>query len=109
MLRLELKLKLPFKLIKRKNWYVASCPALDVASQGETPAKAKKNLIEALSVFFVTCIEQDTLTEVLKECGFMSVQLPSIKKKSNVASKADYVDIPLYLLASQTCQDRCHA
>jgi len=106
---IEMNMKLPVKLIKRKNWYVANCPVLDVASQGETPAKAKKNLVEALSVFFITCIEQGTLDAVLKECGFTSVQLPSIKKKSNVVSKADYVNIPLHLLASQDCHDRCLA
>ncbi|MBR9980577.1 MAG: hypothetical protein KFF50_06090 [Desulfatitalea sp.] len=106
---IELKLKLPFKMTQRKNWYVANCTVLDVASQGETPAKAKKNLIEALSVFLITCIEQGTLEAVLKECGFTSVQLPPTKKKPKDLSKTDYVDIPLHILASQDCQNRCHA
>ncbi len=32
--------------------YVALCPELDIASQGETVEAAKKNLIEALELFF---------------------------------------------------------
>lgn len=104
----ELKLKLPFKLIKRKNWYIADCHVLDVASQGDTPEKAKKNLIEALSVFLITCIEQGTLDAVLKGCGFIPAESATRKKVSN-AKNANYVDIPLHLLASQSCQDRCHA
>ena len=32
--------------------YVALCPELDVASQGETVSEARDNLIEALTLFF---------------------------------------------------------
>jgi predicted RNase H-like HicB family nuclease len=32
--------------------YVALCPQLDIASQGETVEKARTNLIEALELFF---------------------------------------------------------
>ena len=34
--------------------YVASCPEVDVASQGETVAEARENLAEALTLFFET-------------------------------------------------------
>ena len=34
--------------------YVALCPELDIASQGDTVESAKKNLIEALELFFET-------------------------------------------------------
>ena len=34
--------------------YVALCPELDVASQGETVAEARDNLAEALALFFET-------------------------------------------------------
>ena len=36
--------------------YVALCPELDVASQGETVAKARDNLAEALALFFETAL-----------------------------------------------------
>lgn len=32
--------------------YVALCPEVDVASQGETVAEARENLAEALTLFF---------------------------------------------------------
>ena len=46
-----MNVKLPIEMLKRERWYVASCPALDVASQGETIKKAKDNLSEAVSLF----------------------------------------------------------
>lgn len=32
--------------------YVALCPEMDIASQGDTVESAKKNLVEALELFF---------------------------------------------------------
>ncbi len=32
--------------------YVAVCPEMDIASQGDTEAEARDNLIEALELFF---------------------------------------------------------
>ena len=34
--------------------YVALCPELDIASQGDTVESAKKSLVEALELFFET-------------------------------------------------------
>jgi len=34
--------------------YVALCPELDIASQGDTVDDARRNLIEALELFFET-------------------------------------------------------
>jgi predicted RNase H-like HicB family nuclease len=34
------------------NGYVALCPELDIASQGDSVEEAKNNLIEALQLFF---------------------------------------------------------
>ncbi|MEO5742461.1 MAG: type II toxin-antitoxin system HicB family antitoxin [Vicinamibacterales bacterium] len=40
-------------IIERKgNAYVALCPELDIASQGDTVEAARTNLIEALELFF---------------------------------------------------------
>ena len=44
-------------IIEREDhWYVALCPDLDIASQGETIEEAHRraNLIEALMLFFET-------------------------------------------------------
>ena len=40
-------------IIEREDdQYVALCPELDIASQGQTVEAARKNLIEALELFF---------------------------------------------------------
>ena len=36
------------------NGYVALCPEVDVASQGDTVVEARDNLAEALTLFFET-------------------------------------------------------
>jgi predicted RNase H-like HicB family nuclease len=36
------------------NMYVALCPELDIASQGTTVEESRRNLIEALELFFET-------------------------------------------------------
>jgi len=40
-------------IIEREDdGYVALCPDLDIASQGETIEEARTNLVEALTLFF---------------------------------------------------------
>ena len=42
-------------IIEREDsGYVALCPQLDIASQGESVAEARENLTEALELFFET-------------------------------------------------------
>ena len=62
--------KLPIKFTERKDWILASCPIIDVHSQGETKKKAKENLEEAISLFLKSCLERNTLDQVLKQSGF---------------------------------------
>jgi predicted RNase H-like HicB family nuclease len=47
------------------SWYVASCPELDIASQGKTVEEAQSNLLEAVQLFLETAgpHEIPTLTE----------------------------------------------
>lgn len=39
--------------------FVASCPELDIASQGSTIADARQNLIEAVTLFFETASPEE--------------------------------------------------
>ena len=42
-------------IIEREgDGYVALCPELDIASQGSTVEEARRNLIEAIELFFET-------------------------------------------------------
>ena len=48
----RMKIALTEIIEKEKDGYVALCPEVDVASQGETVDDARKNLTEALQLFF---------------------------------------------------------
>lgn len=100
-----LSIKVPAKLTKRKKWYLASCPILDVHSQGETQSKAKENLVEALSLFLVSCLERNTLDAVLRDCGMSVDHVSTLPKKKPVVSPKNYIDVPIPLLVnrSQNC------
>ena len=55
---------------KEGEMYVSYAPELDVSSCGETVAKAKKNLLEAVECFLETAEKMGTLVDILKEAGF---------------------------------------
>ena len=86
--------KLPIKITKKEKWFVAACPALDVASQGEDVDTARKNLKEALFMFLRSCYERGTLDAVLKDCGFSPAMAPA----PDVYPPEETIDVPLYLL-----------
>lgn len=60
--------QLPIEVKRDRDLYIASCPLLDVCSQGLTRKKALENLGEALYLFFRSCYERGTLTRVLSTC-----------------------------------------
>ena len=101
---IQIEFKFPLKITKKRKWYVASCPVLDVASQGETEKKARENLFEALTLFITTSFEMGTLNEVLKQCGFKTSGAKIIKP-----SQKDYINIPVNLLQTQAGPETCHA
>ncbi|MBD3328471.1 hypothetical protein GF340_04165 [Candidatus Peregrinibacteria bacterium] len=102
----NLEVKLPYKLIVRKKWVVSYCPALDVYSQGNDKEEAKRNLVEAISGFLLTCFEMNTLDEVLKNCGF-SPQKETPEKQS--ADLVDFLKVPMNFTWNEHGRTRCHA
>ncbi len=46
--------------------YVALCPELDIASQGETAEESQRNLVEALELFFETASPTEILERRLR-------------------------------------------
>ncbi len=46
-------------LNKEDDMYVALCPELDIASQGRTVEEAKRNLSEAVELFFETASPEE--------------------------------------------------
>lgn len=46
-------------LIREEGGFVALCPEIDVASQGDSVEEAKRNLREAVELFFECASEQE--------------------------------------------------
>ena len=56
--------------------YVALCPELDVASQGATVESAKKNLVEALELFFASADPTEVERRLHNEVFVTPVEVP---------------------------------
>ncbi len=106
MLTVDFKIKLPVKIHKRKKWLLASCPVLDIHSQGESEEKAKKNLAEAISLFLVSCFERGTLDEVLKRCGFKPrYAMPPVKLSP--MKRQNFIDVPIPFYINEVGKSEC--
>jgi predicted RNase H-like HicB family nuclease len=55
-------------IIEREgNGYVALCPELDIASQGDTVEESRANLVEALELFFETADPKEVVERLHTE------------------------------------------
>jgi len=99
---IQLRVTLPIKIIKKRKWFLASCPILDIYSQGETEKKARHNLKDALSLFFISCFERGTLNTVLKDSGVKVVDLS--QRKPPPLPRKDFVSVPIPFLVDQANQ-----
>lgn len=59
--------QLPAFIEREDNGYVALCPELDVASQGNTIEEARANLREAIELFFETASPEEIQTRLHDE------------------------------------------
>ncbi|MFH0789827.1 MAG: hypothetical protein V2B13_19735 [Pseudomonadota bacterium] len=73
----------------------------------KTVLQARENLGEALTAFFLSCLERSTLDAVLKECGLKPILTPS--KKEEITSLDDYITIPIPFLVKSRNSEHCHA
>ena len=63
-------------IIEREgNGYVALCPDIDVASQGDTIDEARKNLKEALELFFETASSEEIKDRLHDEVYITQVEV----------------------------------
>lgn len=82
----------PFQLtavIEREDdWYVATCPEVDVVSQGKTIEDARSNLLEAVELFFEVASPSEIKRRLKKETYVMPLMpvLPNLKTKPSVRS-----------------------
>ena len=62
--------RLEGRLFREGRQWISHCPALDVATCGDTREEALNNTAEAVVLFFESCIEHGTLEKALKELGW---------------------------------------
>ena len=60
---------------KKDEGYVALCPEVDIASQGDTIAEARSNLKEALELFFETASPEEIDTRLHDEIYVTHVEV----------------------------------
>ncbi len=68
--QINIQFRLPIEIKQDAMLFIASCPILDVHSQGTDEDLARTNLIEAVQLFIETCFEMGTMEQVLRESGF---------------------------------------
>jgi predicted RNase H-like HicB family nuclease len=63
-------------IIEREgDGYISLCPEVDIASQGDTVHEARKNLIEALELFFETASPLEIQTRLHEEIYITQVEV----------------------------------
>ena len=63
-------------IIEREgNGYVALCPELDIASQGDSVPEARNNLVEALELFFETASDTEIDRRLREEVYITRVEV----------------------------------
>jgi len=64
-------------IIEREDdGFVALCPELDIASQGDSIEEARANLIEALTLFFETASPSEVSRRLQNEVFVTQVEVP---------------------------------
>ena len=105
-INIDFIVRLPFSIKNKGKYFLSSCNILDIHSQGYTKDKAIKNLEEALSLFFLSCLERGTLDAVLKQCGFV----PSVHTQKQSKTKLKkYIDVPIPMIVNEQKNNLCHA
>jgi len=94
---ITLSFRLPYRIKQDQGWYVASCPSLDVHSQGKSQKQAKDNLREALTLFLNSCIERGTLDQVLKDSKIARAG----RAPSRATRQRHILDIPVHMIAGR--------
>ena len=78
--------------------YAVYCPALDLWSQGDTVAEARKNIAEVAELFIKGSYEDGALNRVLLDCGFTAegkmppknVKLPPVEWHKSFLFNANF-------------------
>ncbi|MBE0411066.1 MAG: type II toxin-antitoxin system HicB family antitoxin [Anaerolineales bacterium] len=74
-------------MIEREDdWFVATCPELDIVSQGETIESARSNLLEAVESFFEIASASEIKRRLKKDTYIMPL-IPTVPDSKMTISK----------------------
>jgi len=73
---MTMQVPLPILITKENKWFVASCPILDIATQGKTEKEVKENMAELINEYLS---DPDTTKPSLED--LMSFSLTNIPVK----------------------------
>jgi len=63
-------------IIEREgNGYVSLCPQVDIASQGNSVEEARKNLVEAIELFFEMASPNEVLARMYSEIYVTQIEV----------------------------------
>jgi predicted RNase H-like HicB family nuclease len=76
-------LQLTAVIEREDDWYVATCPEIDVVSQGKSIEEARSNLLEAVEGFFEVASPAEIRRRLKKETYIMPLMplVPDYKTK----------------------------
>ena len=68
------------------DWFVATCPEVDVVSQGKNIEDARSNLLEAVELFFEAASPSEIKRRLKKETYVMPLMpvVPNLKAKPSI-------------------------
>jgi predicted RNase H-like HicB family nuclease len=73
---MTVQVPLPILITKENKWFVASCPILDIATQGKTEKEVKENMADLINEYLS---DPDTTKPSLED--LMSLSLTNIPVK----------------------------
>ncbi len=76
------KMPFPILITKEGKWFVASCPVLDIATQGRTEKEVKANMAELIDEYLN---DPDTVKPSLDDLMFFSLTNIPVKVPRSVA------------------------
>ncbi|MEW5828999.1 MAG: type II toxin-antitoxin system HicB family antitoxin [Chloroflexota bacterium] len=73
---------------REDDWYVATCPELDVVSQGRTIEESRSNLLEAVEGFFEAASPSEIRRRLKKETYIMPLMpvIPDYNSKASLGA-----------------------
>ena len=77
------QISLPIIVMKEGDWFVASCPVLDIATQGETEQEVKENMADLIDEYLN---DEDTIKPNTQEIQMTSLSyiLANVPRRGDV-------------------------